>query len=202
MACGAIAANSQVTQELGPITNVFSCAATHNKFATAICMWDPERCRQETRFDINGILEERIKYDTIEDALIGPVLRWMMFAIKTSQRIDRDNVDPNDITGPALDGKPRESDAPNQLLYQQETLAKNCLQGVNRTAFACAVVLLACYEETGLTVIEVMDYLIALRPVFEFRSHRDRIDTKALHGRLWRGMNGRPNGKFHFVCRR
>ena len=126
----------------------------------------------------------------------------MMLVLTSSQSIDRDNVDPNDITGPALDGKPRESNAPNQLLYQQETLAENCLQGVNRTAFACAVVLLACYEETGLTVIEVMDYLIALRPVFEFRSHRDRIDTKALHGRLWRGMNGRLNGKFHVVCSR
>ena len=106
-------------------------------------MWDPERCRQEVCFDIRGIVNKQISYDCTEDGFLAPIVRWMMCTFKSNQRIHRD---PN-ITGHAFGV----NDAPNKLHYQLETLAVNCLQGVNRTASAFAASLLASDEEVELT---------------------------------------------------
>ena len=96
---------------------------------------------------------------------------------------------------PSRQNRKKKSNVPNELHYQLETLAVTCNDGVAKTALACAAPLLAFYEETKLTVEELLDYLIDLRPVFDFSS-----STKALYGWLWSGMNGTTNGKFHFVC--
>ena len=121
-------------------------------------------------------------YSAFEQTMLEPVLRWMYRAVLAEQGIDMEQVLPNvddfvkDITGLASDGDnintPRVSAHINKVYYQFETLAIHCKAGVNRTALMSAVALLAFYEETGLTVDNVMEYIMLLRPVCEFTKYK------------------------------
>ena len=55
-----------------------------------------------------------------------------------------------------------------KIFFQLENLFIHCWRGKNRTAQACAALILAIYHETKLTVADAMEYLELMRPCFEF----------------------------------
>ena len=184
-------ANSDFFQKCLPITNLVGLGAGHNQFATALIAHNPDRTSIDTRFDINLLLTDRINYDCVEDYLIKPPLKWMYESYKNKE-FHFKHIDPSEVTGQAFgaDGGSG-SCMPTgiyKILMQLFGLSFNCIRGVNRTAFAIAIILYAFYHETCPSIDEVCTYIVQLRPICEFtaKSQEGWIHPKASLGSLQR----------------
>ena len=93
------------------------------------------------------------------------------------------------------DGSEREPTGIRKVLFQLEGFLCHCKEGQNRTALMCAAILLAVYHETELSVEDAIEYLLQVRPIFDFRADRIYGDPAA----TWGGQldNGRRPGSRH-----
>ena len=80
------------------------------------------------------------------------------------------------------------------MLFQMEGLLIHCLRGKNRTAQPVAALLLAVYHESKVTVEDVMEYILALRPICTFEAcekfEKSPVVPRGGEARRTDGVNG------------
>ena len=103
--------------------------------------------------------------------------------------LDCTGIHAHELTDKELDGTKREPHGIWKVLFQLEGFLVHCKEGIDRSAMITAAILLAVYHETELSVEDAIEYLLAVRPVFDFRVHKPHGDPVV----MWGGQLG--NGR-------
>ena len=160
------AANSELLEISGPLTNKISLAPTHNLHASATTVHNKDRASIDLRIDMNGVFDGKLPTALYIYFVLEPLLRWAFDGLK-DEEFDFSGILPEELGLTDKDGHGR-ADGVFKVLFELEGLLVHCKEGKNRTALTAVAFLLALHYETNLSVEAAIAYVIQIRPCCDF----------------------------------
>ena len=153
------AANAELLEISGPVTNKLSLCPTHNQHGTATTRHNKTRVSIDLRIDMNGCLDGKLLTEHYIYFVLDPLLRWFFDGF-TDAEFDFSGIPSEELTDKDKYGSKMEANGVWKVLFELEGLLKHCKEGKNRTAVSSAAFILALHYETNLTVEDAIEYII------------------------------------------